>query len=191
MYMRKVCRLLIFSFIALGLINCASKGKKSSKKGDGISILQPDQGDGSGLGVNPEGGVLDATNIGDKALNLNATGSDTGKISGLYTVNFEYDRARLTEESRSLLASNVDWIKGNPGKIVQLEGHCDERGSTEYNLALGDRRARSVKDYLVSLGIDPNQLVVISYGKEKPLSYGDSNKDHGLNRRVNFLPIDQ
>ncbi len=188
MYMRNFFHLVVFCVLALGLTNCASKKKSSS--GDGLSILQPDEGSAEG-GVTQDGNVMDATNVTDKGLNLNVTGSDTGAIAGLYTINFDYDKANLTDEAKSLLASNVDWIKSNPSKIVQLEGHCDERGSTEYNLALGDRRARSVKDYLTSLGVDANQLVVISYGKEKPLTYGESDSDHNKNRRVNFLPIDQ
>jgi len=191
--MRKLIYLAVCVVISLSLTSCASKKKNTGD--DGIAILQPDSGaDSSGNllgGVSNDGNVLDTTDVVDPGLNLTVSGSDTGRLEGLYTVNFEYDKARLTDESRALLASNVDWIKSNPSKIVQLEGHCDERGSTEYNLALGDRRARSVKEYLVSLGVDASKLIVISYGKEKPVSTGDSESDHFKNRRVNFLPIEQ
>ena len=191
--MRKLIYLAVCVVLSLSLTNCASKKKKDGD--DGIAILQPDSGsDSSGNllgGVSEDGNVLDTTNVIDPGLSLTVSGSDTGKLEGLYTVNFEYDKARLTDESRALLASNVDWIKSNPSKIIQLEGHCDERGSTEYNLALGDRRARSVKEYLASLGVDASKLIVISYGKEKPISTGDSESDHFKNRRVNFLPIEQ
>lgn len=191
--MRKIIYLAICLGLSLSLTNCASKNKDGAD--EGIAILQPDSGsDDSGNllgGVSTDGNVLDTTDVVDPGLSLTVSGSDTGKLEGLYTVNFEYDKARLTDESRALLASNVDWMKSNPSKIVQLEGHCDERGSTEYNLALGDRRARSVKEYLVSLGVDASKLIVISYGKEKPLSVGDGESDHFKNRRVNFLPIDQ
>lgn len=190
--MRKYIQLALCLVLSFAVVNCASKKKKTD---DGISILQPDAGetqDGETLGdVSTEGNVIDTTNIADPGLSLAVSGSDTGQIEGLYTVNFEYDKARLTDETRALLASNVDWIKSNPSKAVQLEGHCDERGSTEYNLALGDRRARSVKEYLASMGVDPSKLIVISYGKEKLLSVGDSETDHYKNRRVNFVPIDQ
>ncbi len=191
--MRKKVYLVFCVVLFLGLTNCASRKKNSDEKG--IAILQPDTGSKEGGqllgGVSKDGSVLDRTGVVDPGLSLTVAGSDTGGFEGLYTVNFEYDRASLTDESRALLASNVDWIKVNTSKIVQLEGHCDERGSTEYNLALGDRRARSVKEYLTSLGIDPRRLIVISYGKEKLLSVGDSESDHFKNRRVNFLPIDQ
>ena len=193
-YMKKIVYLVVCVALSLGLANCASKKKKGDAN-DGIAVLQPDSGldNGGNLlgGVSADGNVLDTTGVIDPGLSLTVSGSDAGKLEGLYTVNFEYDKARLTDESRALLASNVDWIKSNPSKIVQLEGHCDERGSTEYNLALGDRRARSVKEYLTSLGVDPTKLIVISYGKEKPVSTGDGESDHFKNRRVNFLPIDQ
>ena len=184
--MSKLLRLAVCSFLVFSVVNCASKKKNQSD--EGISILQPDQGSD---GVTQDGMPFDATNSQDMGLSLATSGSDTGQYQGLYTVNFEYDKARLTDEARALLASNVEWIKANSGKIVQLEGHCDERGSTEYNLALGDRRARSVKDYLTSLGIDGNRLVVISYGKEKLLDASGTESAHSKNRRVNFVPIEQ
>jgi len=72
---------------------------------------------------------------------------------------------------------------------IQIEGHCDSRGSIEYNLALGERRAKSVKAYLVSLGIEANRLNIISFGEEKPLADGDTESAHAQNRRANFVPI--
>ena len=97
-------------------------------------------------------------------------GSDSGEITGLKTVTFDYDQASLSTESRQVLAENANWIQGQTSVMVQVEGHCDNRGSIEYNLALGDRRAKAVRDYLVSLGVDSKRLAVISYGKEKPLN---------------------
>ena len=186
--MSKLLKLTVCVFMVFSFASCASK-KKRPKDGDGgVSILQPDQG---ADGVSQDGTPYDATNSQDVGLNLTTSGSDTGQYQGLYTVNFEYDRARLTDEARALLASNVEWTKSNKDKIIQLEGHCDERGSTEYNLALGDRRARAVKDYLTSLGIDGNRLVIISYGKEKLLDTLGTDSAHSKNRRVNFVPIKQ
>jgi peptidoglycan-associated lipoprotein len=116
-------------------------------------------------------------------------GSDSGQINGLSTVNFDYDQASLTTSARRLLADNAEWMRKNSDVTVQVEGHCDERGSVEYNLALGERRAKSVKNYLVSLGLDPKRLTVISYGKEKPLVSGDTEEDYAKNRRANFVPL--
>lgn len=125
----------------------------------------------------------------EKTLTFNPEGSDSGAISGLETVNFEYDKASLTSNARTQLEQNADWIKKHPEANVQIEGHCDASGSVEYNLSLGERRAQSVKQYLVSLGVDSKRLSVISYGEEKLLTTGDSESDHARNRRANFVPI--
>lgn len=117
------------------------------------------------------------------------TGSDSGKIQGLQTVNFEYDKSRLTSEARKALAGNAEWIRNKKNVTVQVEGHCDSRGSVEYNLALGERRAKSVKNYLVSLGVQANRLTIISYGKEKPIDSSDSEDAFNKNRRANFVPL--
>ncbi len=122
-------------------------------------------------------------------LSFDAAGSDSGRIDGLQTIYFAYDQAQLSGESRKSLQSNADWIKGHNDVVVQVEGHCDNRGSTEYNLALGERRAKAVRAYLVSLGIEANRLSVMSYGEEKPLVQGESEEAFTKNRRANFLPI--
>jgi peptidoglycan-associated lipoprotein len=136
-----------------------------------------------------QGGVLDATNMSDSPMNASATGSDTGGIPGLKTVTFAYDNSALSASAKQLLSDNAAWMNANPNVNVQIEGHCDERGSVEYNLALGERRAKAVKDYLQSIGVNPSQMLTISYGEEKLLSYGDSESDHSKNRRANFLPL--
>ena len=100
----------------------------------------------------------------DKDITTDAQGSDSGKIAGLSTVYFDYDQAKLSGETRKKLASNADWIKAHPNFTIQVEGHTDARGSVEYNLALGERRAKSVKSYLESLGIEAKRITIISYG---------------------------
>jgi peptidoglycan-associated lipoprotein len=116
-------------------------------------------------------------------------GSDSGKIAGLSTVYFEYDQAKLTGDTKRKFAENADWIKAHSNFTIQVEGHTDARGSVEYNLALGERRAKSVKSYLESLGIDSKRITIISYGKEKPIDPGDSESAWAKNRRANFVPI--
>ncbi len=122
-------------------------------------------------------------------MSFDAAGSDSGNIAGLKTINFEYDRAVLTAEAKKRIQGNADWMKKQDGVKLQIEGHCDTRGSIEYNLSLGERRAQAVKNYMVSLGVAGDRLSIISYGKEKPLSNGDSEADHMKNRRANFLPL--
>ncbi len=136
-----------------------------------------------GAGGTPDGGPMVET--------FNPSGSDSNGIDGLHTINFEFDRAAITSNARELLNKNADWIKKNNGSVVQIEGHCDEKGSVEYNFALGERRAKVTKDYLVNLGIDGNRLKIISYGKEKPLDRGDSEASYTKNRRANFVPLPQ
>lgn len=129
-----------------------------------------------------EGGV-DST-----PMSFDAQGSDSGKIEGLNTVHFGYDKSNLDGEARKTLAANAAWIKAHTGTKVQIEGHCDQRGTIEYNIALGERRANSVKAYLVSQGVKADRLSTISYGKERPLDNGDSESAMAKNRRANFVP---
>lgn len=133
------------------------------------------------------------TTAGDSAidstpLSFDSMGSDSGKISGLVTVFFGYDRATLDDASKRDIANNVEWMNKNPNTRVQIEGHCDNRGTIEYNIALGERRANAVKAYMVSLGVAADRISVISYGKERPLDPSDSEVAYAKNRRANFVP---
>jgi peptidoglycan-associated lipoprotein len=107
----------------------------------------------------------------------------------LQRIFFDFDQYVLTPEARDILADNAAYIKANPGIKVRIEGHCDERGSDEYNLALGERRAQAAQKYLVSLGIDPNRLDIISYGEEKPLDSGNDEAAWAKNRRAEFVVV--
>jgi peptidoglycan-associated lipoprotein len=102
------------------------------------------------------------------------------------TVYFEFDEATLTELSKDTLVRNAEWLRSNSQVQVQVEGHCDERGTAEYNLALGERRAEVVKSYLSSLGIASTRLAPISYGKERPAETGNGEAAWSRNRRVEF-----
>ncbi len=127
--------------------------------------------------------------IADKDISTDPMGSDSGKINGLSTVFFDYDKATLSSDSRNKLSSNASWIKNNPNYTIQIEGHTDSRGSVEYNLSLGERRAKSVKSYLEGLGVDSKRMTIISYGEEKPLVPGDTEAAYSKNRRANFVPL--
>lgn len=127
--------------------------------------------------------------VAENEINFDPQGSDSGNIPGLNTVYFDYDQATLTGQARSQLAQNASWIKENPNVTIQVEGHTDERGSVEYNLSLGERRARAVKSYLESLGVDSSRLTIISYGEEKPLVDGEGESAWSKNRRANFVPV--
>lgn len=98
-------------------------------------------------------------------------------------VFFDFDKFNLDTEDRGTLDRQAAWLKANPSVTVIIEGHADERGTREYNLALGERRANSVMDYLVSLGVNPARLKTISYGKERPVAAGSTNAAWAQNRR--------
>jgi peptidoglycan-associated lipoprotein len=102
------------------------------------------------------------------------------------TLFFAFDDYTLNMEAQTRLQALSDHLKAMQNAVVQIEGHCDERGSIEYNLALGERRAQSVKNYLVQLGVDPARLSTISYGEEKPNSEGHDESSWGQNRRAEF-----
>lgn len=98
-------------------------------------------------------------------------------------VFFAYDKYDLDAEARSALEGQAAWLKKYPTRILSIEGHCDERGTREYNLALGERRANAVKNYLVALGVDSSRVSTISYGKERPVALGSNESAWTQNRR--------
>lgn len=104
--------------------------------------------------------------------------------TGSDTVLFGYDSYELDAEAKAVLARHAQWLKANPAVRVTLEGHCDERGTREYNLALGDRRANSAKNFLAAQGIDVARLSTISYGKERPAVDGSDEAAWAQNRRA-------
>jgi len=117
---------------------------------------------------------------------LNRVLVERGLIGDVY---FAFDKYDLGDESRDRLAANARWIRENPSYLFTIEGHCDERGTNEYNLALGQRRASAAKDYLVSLGVDAGSLVTISYGEERPFCTDSSEDCWAKNRRAHFVAI--
>ena len=98
-------------------------------------------------------------------------------------VFFGFDKFNLKADARKTLEKQAAWMKTNPSVTVTVEGHADERGTREYNLALGERRANSVKDYLAALGVNPARMKTISYGKERPVASGSNEAAWGQNRR--------
>lgn len=109
--------------------------------------------------------------------------------SQLATIHFDFDSYALTNSARELLQKNATVLKDNGNVKIRIEGNCDERGSDEYNLALGEKRAKSAMQYLVTLGVEPNRVTVISYGREKPFETGHNDIAWALNRRDDFVVI--
>jgi peptidoglycan-associated lipoprotein len=105
-------------------------------------------------------------------------------------VLFPTDRYDLTDEARSILTRQATWLQANPGKRILIAGNCDERGTREYNLALGARRANAARDFLVSLGVSPSRLETVSYGKERPIDDRPSEEGCAVNRNAQTVLID-
>lgn len=136
---------------------------------------------GAGGGAIAEGSSLDRYKRG--------LGPEEGGV--LKDVHFTYDSYELDRAARDVLAANAEWLKENPRARTEIEGHCDERGTIEYNLALGARRAKAVKDHLVTLGVAADRLSTISYGEELPLCRETTETCYVRNRRVHFVPPSQ
>ena len=108
-------------------------------------------------------------------------------VAALKDVFFEFDKYEVRPEDSKTLDANATWLKQNADNLVLIEGHCDERGTNEYNLALGERRAKATMNYLVSQGIQANRITIISYGEERPTCNEKSDSCWSKNRRAHFL----
>jgi peptidoglycan-associated lipoprotein len=107
--------------------------------------------------------------------------------AGLRDVFFAYDSWAITEEGRQALSRDAEWIKANPNALLKIEGHCDERGTSAYNLVLGEKRAKAARNYLVELGVAANRLSVVSYGKERPTCTEHAESCYQQNRRGHLV----
>ena len=123
----------------------------------------------------------------DSSDNSNRSLDEINKASPLQPVFYEYDSAEMSAEAQAALASNAEVLKKNPTWVVSIEGHSDERGTAEYNLALGERRALSARNYLVSLGLSPDRMRTVSYGKEFPFDPNHNESAWAKNRRAHFV----
>ena len=102
-------------------------------------------------------------------------------------IHFAFDRALLSDQAQQILHSQADYLRNNSSVKVTVEGHCDDRGTDAYNIALGEKRAESVKNFLVDLGISANRLKTVSYGEERPIAMGQDEVSWAKNRRAQFM----
>ncbi len=138
------------------------------------------------LNTEPANKVENTSGEGQPNVDLSKLLFEKGSKYGLQTVMFDFDSSALRPDAMATLKDNADKIKAVPGVIVQVAGHCDERGTQEYNLALGERRALAVRNYLIQLGVSGDRLVTISYGKEFPAVQGNNEAAWAQNRRAEF-----
>ena len=151
---------------ALALSSCASSKKKTDAVVDTDSTSDNGKNNGMSLELNGD--------------------SDSNKAGALKTVYFDFNSAGLSSSTKDALNNNAQYLKSNTSIKVQVEGHADERGGVQFNLALGEKRAKGVKEYLTGQGIESGRISIISFGKEKSLSFGHDEESWSKNRRANF-----
>jgi peptidoglycan-associated lipoprotein len=154
----------------------------TSSGGGGTAATQPPGSTGGGTAATGGGsGTQAPTATARPAIRDFAADSNLGDIF------FDFDKYDIRQTDTRTLDSNAQWLKSNPNHLVLIEGHCDERGTNEYNLALGERRAKSTMNYLVSQGVQANRITIISYGEERPSCTDKSEQCWARNRRAHFL----
>lgn len=176
---RQIFRLFLTLGLALAVSSCSKKEVRQDEP-----LMTPSEDTGAAL---PNEG-----NVGAAATEAPPTETTTAApvISDeLATVYFDFDSYRISSSGREAVQANAEWLKSNPSATVQIEGHCDERGTTEYNLALGDRRANAVRDALTRAGVARNRLSTISYGEERPSDPGHDEAAWAKNRRAQFVVL--
>ena len=168
---------LMLTVLLLGtaLIACSTTPK--------TTMEQPAQPQVTNVSSQPE--VAQAA---DQPVGLDS-GASHEAATGLQRIHFAFDQFTLSEEARAILDQNAQYMKANSSANVVIEGHCDERGSDEYNLALGESRALAARNYLNSLGISGSRISVISYGEEKPLDQAANEEAWAMNRRAEFKVV--
>lgn len=157
----KVLSLVMITTAAVGMVGCSNK-KKADSENLAPNAMEADQ----------------AGAMGD---------SDSGSAMGLMTVNFPFDSFVLDSAAKQALDQNAAILKDKSSVRVQIEGHCDERGGNQYNLALGEKRADIARKYLIDKGISGERITTISFGEERPVAQGSSEGAWAKNRRDNFV----
>ncbi|MCL1979863.1 MAG: peptidoglycan-associated lipoprotein Pal [Proteobacteria bacterium] len=159
------CAALGLLILGLGLSGCSKKSETAA------------QGGTEGAGAT-------------ESLESPDTGIMEGRTSGpMVPVYFEFDSSKIAGDQVKRIETNADFLKNNPDINIRIEGNCDPRGTQEYNLALGERRAQSAKAYLLSLGVKANRLTTISFGEEKLLLFGHDEISYAQNRRDDFVIV--
>jgi peptidoglycan-associated lipoprotein len=201
---------LVMSMALIGMPGCSKKSVQSGGDSQSTQGMAKGEADGSrsGVGNYPDTSVQSGGG-GLRGLDKNpseerlGSGSMLAKVdpsssagrqmdefraeAALSDVFFAYDSWAISEEGRQVLSRNAEWMKSNPGVLVKVEGHCDERGTAAYNLVLGEKRAKAARNYLVELGVNANRLSVVSYGKERPSCNEHAESCYQQNRRGHLV----
>lgn len=174
------------SFFTAG---CAKQAVDSAGDGDSVSssttdtsTTPRDTGDSAGTYES-----IDSSKDTDAAAGTMKKIVEGRTHEGLLPIYFDFDKSNIRDDQKARLEGNADFLKGNSGMKITIEGNCDERGTNEYNIALGERRAQTAKKYLMNLGVSSANLYTVSYGEEQPLLYGHDEYSWSQNRRDDFV----
>jgi len=169
----------------------AIDGGAGNKPGGGVGATAAAPGTASGAasggGTGGSSSASGGTALAGTALPALPSPKEFVESSALADIHFDFDRHEIRAPDRQVLDKNAEWLKSNPNVLLLIEGHADERGTNEYNLALGDRRAKATRDYLSSLGVRSARITVISYGEERPICTERAEACWARNRRAHFL----
>ena len=153
--------------LSLVVVSCSSTSEKIDDGSSSSDTMVTDNTDASSLELNGS--------------------SDESTAGPLRTIYFDYNSSSLSFAGREALEANAEFLKENQEVSVQIEGHADERGGVQYNIALGEKRAQAVKDYLTALGVSEERITTVSYGKDRPVAFGHDEEAWSKNRRANFV----
>jgi len=190
---------LVASLLVLGVVltGCAKRpattqaaapaptGAAATTPGSSAQMQSPGGGATPPSGGGAGGGS--STTQGGGGTTARPAPSEFVSIAELRDIHFDFDKYDIRPGDAKTLDTNAGWLKSNPNHLVLIEGHCDERGTNEYNLALGERRAKSTMNYLVSQGVQASRITIISYGEERPLCTEHNEERWAKNRRAHFL----
>jgi peptidoglycan-associated lipoprotein len=177
--------------LSLGFIaGCSSTGETMDDDGFGTDVSTSDQEGGSTVYDGTDGSGVSSSGLSDSErmrAQEQAAQAEADALRNITTFYFDFDTAEIKAESRDVLAAHARYLSDNPRQQVRVEGHADERGSKEYNLALGERRANAVERFLIVNGASRGQIETVSYGEEKPAVRGSSESAWAQNRRVELI----
>ena len=187
-YISMINKLYLLAFLALFVSACATTQGEEITEGPSVDITAEGDGDGSATPIeeSTDGGAM-AMPIAEDDLTAEEMLEQTDTALANRTIYFEFDSANLTDESLNILEVHGNFIADNGNVHVRLEGHADERGSREYNIGLGDRRAQSVRRVLLVQGASSDQIETVSYGEEQPAVMGHTEEAWAKNRRVELI----
>lgn len=179
-FMRLMTVVTVVASLSMFSAGCTKKTVRTDKDGTGAISQNGKQG-GEAIGSEESLSAGSSANMADSAYSEGRTSME------LLPVYFDFDKSNIRSDQKGRIEGNAYYMKNHPGAIVRIEGNCDERGTNEYNMALGERRAMSSKKYLINLGVPESRMQTVSYGEEKPLLYGHDELSWAQNRRDDFV----